>query len=107
MPSTPWWWRARAGPARARDIQALCWAAIAVQVGIPEHIPPVPNIRSQAARRAGAYEEAIQHLLVLIPPPQRDEGTVRAIRQVHDALGAPRLRWSEFWKRYGPPDVGD
>lgn len=75
-----------------RDIQALRWAAIAVQLGIPEHVPPVPNIRSQAARRAGAHEEAIQHLLVLIPPPQRDTGTIRAIRQVHDALGDPLQR---------------
>ncbi len=43
-----------------RDIQALRWAAIAVQLGIPEHIPPIPNIRSQAARRAGAYEEELR-----------------------------------------------
>jgi TolB-like protein len=69
-----------------RDEEALRWTSMAVDLGLPEHTPPIPNIRTQAARRHGSYGEAVEQVLLLLPADIRGAGADVLVTRIHDAI---------------------
>jgi len=76
----------------AHDEEALRWAAVAVELGLPEWIPPIPNIRAQVAQRAGEYEKAAACLALVLPAAVQDAGGSSLIGRVYLGLGDARAR---------------
>jgi TolB-like protein/Tfp pilus assembly protein PilF len=71
------------------DADAVKYAELAVALGFPPNIVPMPQIYANAARRSGRYAEAADRLVPTLSDPVRGAGGAEAIRAVFAALDDP------------------
>jgi TolB-like protein len=76
----------------ALDSHAMEHVAIAASLGRPEHTLPSNIVLSQAARRAGRYAEAAEHMLRMLPPDMPAPGVPELIRLIFKAMGDTGIR---------------
>jgi TolB-like protein len=68
------------------DGEALRYAGIATELGYPAEVPPLPEVRADAALRAGELAEAAQSLAATLPADIRANGGREVIGQVFNAF---------------------
>jgi TolB-like protein len=72
---------------QGHDAEALRLVALAETLGWPAHQVPLPIVRSQAARRAGRFTEAAEHMMEVFPEPALRAGMADLVRDIFVALG--------------------
>jgi len=70
------------------DAEAVRFADLAVALGIPD-AAPLPEVRANAATRAGRYVQAGEYLLKSMPASLQQAGGASAIRDAYAALATP------------------
>jgi TolB-like protein len=68
------------------DAEALRYADVAIQLGYPTGTPPLPEVRSDAALRAGKFAEAAQSLAPVLPADIQANGGREVIDRVFNAF---------------------
>jgi DNA-binding winged helix-turn-helix (wHTH) protein len=71
---------------RGNDGEAMRHLSLSVALGGPVHLVPYPQIRAHAARRAGRYGEAAEHLIAGLSPGFRAIGGADVVARVYEAL---------------------
>jgi TolB-like protein len=69
--------------------EAFRYADIAVALGWPENVVPLPMVRSQASLQAGDYADAATYMLQALSEPARNAGAGRLVEAVYGALAEP------------------
>lgn len=69
--------------------EAFRYADIAVALGWPENVVPLPMVRSQASLQAGDYADAATYMLQALPEPAKNAGAGRLVEAVYGALAEP------------------
>jgi adenylate cyclase len=72
---------------QGHDEQALRLAALAETLGWPAHQMPLPIVRSQGARRAGDFAEAVRQMMLIFPEAALQAGIADLVRGFFAALG--------------------
>jgi adenylate cyclase len=75
-----------------RDTDATRYADLAVKLGYPPEVIPIPHIYGNAAIRSGRYREAADRIVVTLPASIRAAGADEVIRRVYVAIGDPQKR---------------
>jgi TolB-like protein len=75
-----------------REAQAEEYFRLGMDLGMSPHIPPLPDMRSTMAVRAGRYKEAADYIIESLLPPNRTPEAETAIRRVFSALANPAER---------------
>jgi TolB-like protein/DNA-binding winged helix-turn-helix (wHTH) protein len=73
----------------AHDAEAVKYADLAVAMGIPPNMLPLPQIYSGAALNGARYTEAADRLVPTLAAPIRSAGGAEVIRLVYATLGDP------------------
>jgi TolB-like protein len=74
------------------DSRAVHHVEIAASLGWHEHTPASAMVLSQAARRAGRYAEAAEHMLRMLPPDMPVPGVPELIRLIFKGMEEPGIR---------------
>ena len=70
----------------ARDDEAVRLANRAIELGYPADALPMPVIFSEAARRAGRFDESVELMIKSLPESVRSAGGADEIRAIYQAL---------------------
>jgi hypothetical protein len=73
----------------AHDAEAVKYADLAVTMGMPANMVPLPEIYSGAALHGARYTEAADRLVSTLAAPIRNAGGAEVIRLVDSTLGDP------------------
>ena len=65
---------------------------LAFGMGVPRHLPPIPDVESQIAVRRGRPEDACRIVVDSLSPPLRQAGGVEAAERYFAAVADPRQR---------------
>jgi TolB-like protein len=65
---------------------------LAFGMGVPRHLPPIPDVESQIAVRRGRPEDACRIIVNSLSPPLRQAGGVEAAERYFAAVADPRQR---------------
>ena len=76
----------------SRDDDALRQANRAIELGYPADALPMPVIFSEAARRAGRFDESVEFMIKSLPESVRSAGGADEIRAIYQALRDPSQR---------------
>jgi hypothetical protein len=68
-----------------QDADALAYAQLTVDLGMPRSVPPLPFIEAAVAMNAGHYSEAAEHINSLLAPSVIEAGGADVVRLVHAA----------------------
>jgi len=71
------------------DAQAVKYANLAVAVGVPPTVVPLPQIYAYAAVRGARYTEAADRMVETLADPLRDAGGTEVMRLIYSALADP------------------
>ena len=75
-----------------RDDESALWLDLALDLGVPATLPPVPVIRSLLERHAGSHAAACEHARTLLPPPLADSAAEAQLRRIFSGLENPDRR---------------
>ena len=76
----------------SRDDDAVRQANRAIELGYPADALPMPVIFSEAARRAGRFDESVELMIKSLPESVRSAGGADEIRVIYQALRDPSQR---------------
>ena len=71
------------------DADAVKYADLAVALGMPADIAPLPQIHTSAAARGARYAEAADRMVQTLAGPIRSAGGAEVVRLVYSALADP------------------
>jgi TolB-like protein len=71
------------------DTEALASANLAIRLGVPANVQPLPEVFKNAAVRARRFNEAAESAISTLTPPMRAAGGESAVRAFYAALADP------------------
>jgi TolB-like protein/tetratricopeptide (TPR) repeat protein len=68
-----------------QDAEALAYVQLAVDLGMPRSVPPLPFLDAAVAMNAGRHAEAAEHMISLLAPSVLEAGGAAVVRLVYAA----------------------